>query len=350
MKRALKKVAILGAGLSGLIAGNVLRERGFDVTVYERRIAGGWFKELGFAKFIIIHDVPEVVGWLNMYHKLERANVRMGICVGKDLYAYPEYLKNCPHTAEIINLYQFKRGASCMWVASKPKEPSLMSFGVSVLEGRDDFERVRKGYRISDELVKKLAAKLDIVYTEVKTCEVKNRTVTHTFGRETFDAVVSTVPLPEFCDLAGLAEMRSFLEHYPTLFALFYAKMSPTKYDWIYYPYTPPIFYRATLENGVVCTETAMTDRNYGVTDYIKVTLKNAEECFGEVALRDFGVLSYGYLKTPESVAAKVENLKKYLERHCIYLVGKYAEWCYNLRMEHAYFRAKKIAEVLQGG
>ena len=46
-RRAGRAVAVLGGGVAGLTAAHELAERGFDVTVYERRAFGGKARSFG---------------------------------------------------------------------------------------------------------------------------------------------------------------------------------------------------------------------------------------------------------------------------------------------------------------
>src|SRR5438046_1462476 len=46
-RRSQRAVAVLGGGVAGLTAAHELAERGFDVTVYERRAFGGKARSFG---------------------------------------------------------------------------------------------------------------------------------------------------------------------------------------------------------------------------------------------------------------------------------------------------------------
>ena len=47
---AMKSLAIIGAGASGLVSAKVLRDDGFDVTIFERRtsLGGTWSEDMAY--------------------------------------------------------------------------------------------------------------------------------------------------------------------------------------------------------------------------------------------------------------------------------------------------------------
>src|SRR5690242_2068052 len=49
-RRAKRSVAVLGGGVAGLTVAHELAERGFDVTVYERRAFGGKARSFGVSR------------------------------------------------------------------------------------------------------------------------------------------------------------------------------------------------------------------------------------------------------------------------------------------------------------
>jgi len=338
------KCVVLGGGLNGLIAGNVMQEHGYEVTVYERNVVGGLayrlYEAIGGLKTILFLNDEEFIEWLSKRTRLERTNLRMSIFVEGEVKPFPEYLRKVRNPEEIINLYQFKRGASCLWVADRPREPSLMSCGVAYMFG--DEEKVyetKMGYLIKPENVNDLAEELNVVRAEVKSVNLADGKVRDEFGgEEGYDVLISTVPLPVFCRLSGIP---CSLESYPTLFSFF--EKPDVEYEHIYFPYTPPIFYRATVMEKGLMTETQMTDLSYEPSEYQRVVVRNVRQFFGELECYGMYVYRYGYLKVSNHVREWLNRLRTYLRGKGVYLIGKTACWDYRKKIHHAYYDALKI-------
>ena len=79
------RVAIIGAGLGGLLAANVLAKKGYKIDVFEKLpFAGGRFTNLNYKGFILTDDLN--MGALEKWELQER--IILGLASGHNLLIY----------------------------------------------------------------------------------------------------------------------------------------------------------------------------------------------------------------------------------------------------------------------
>ena len=161
-----------------------------------------------------------------------------------------------------------------------------------------------------------------------------------------YENLISTVPLSSFVSLSASIPNDAVLSYNQVLvFNIgFDSKLNEKETHWVYYPERDIVFYRVGFYDNILSSdkgsiyveigfaEDAVLDDKV-IDDYYRKTLKNLRDVglVNSQGVVDYEsiVISPGYVHiTPQSITY-VENLKRYLRKRDIYLVGRYAEWTY---------------------
>jgi hypothetical protein len=296
----MKKIIIIGGGISGLICATVFSRRGANVTVYEPNKIGGEFLTGGL-KYIqqtsIMEKFLDSVGvvWGDY-------NIKGGILLRGEVRKYPQFLKKLDKGDAI-------RVCGDHYRKTRRMEPG--SFGSQAMNDPAN-SKSKKAIRCDfEELISVLSNNCKIVKSSL-VAVVGNKAFFDNSTKVDFDYMVLTIPLwiikrvtnyeiPDSVAMKlNIAIIECVRDHY-------------AKWDYVYTPYTPAdCIHRlspdegnyAVEANGDLDDESLHSDLNFLFKDgwYMKSLRENLK---GHLLPLD------GEIKVPNNVA----------------LVGRFAAW-----------------------
>lgn len=211
-----------------------------------------------------------------------------------------------------------------------------------------------------------LESKPDIIYNkEPQRVDIKNRYVILSSGEKiSYENLISTIPLPEFLKTIGEEKFAKKLDWTSILcFNLGVKGDAGHRMHWVYFPEKRYVFYRVGFYSNVV--KTLAPSGHYSM--YVEVSYKR------DIKLRLIDVLSrvvddlisvgflktrrdittvnilpikYGYVIYDKNRTAVIKEVKRFLEKHNVYLAGRYGGWKYSY-MEESILEGKAIADKI---
>ena len=412
------KISVLGAGISGLTVAKRLREKGYDVAVYEKENKAG-----GLARSRIVNGYvydphgghifnsknPEIVDWVFSLLPKENWQFRVRnakILFGNKYISYPFELSMCeldpddavdcvydflmaqqgpePENYQDWLVWNFGRGIAerymlpynrkiwaypledmeTHWMAGKMPLPTKKEMLRSVLL-KDPSERKMPHstfyyptYGGIQTMVDRIADGLDLRLNEPITLIKKTGNGWVINNEDVFDAVISTIPLPELPSMMDLPDtvQRAIAELKYNSVTTVLCKCPETNISWLYMPdkqfRTHRIGYQSALTPAAAPKNTGSgafeiigeqfpVDRNIIHQPGIAPdALKLSEVLDWEFSQYAYVIHDRNYRKNTGTVFRYFETLDNF------HLLGRFATWNYknmDMCMQDAFELAEKF-------